>query len=498
MRAMAELVRRATDGTLAMTVAGKIEQGEGRKIEFKRELPSALSLSRTAVAFANGAGGCIIVGVQDDGTVCGIPPTAVSALVDRACNVVYDRCSPTIMTETYTEQVMGATVLVIEVFPGAQKPYFLSKPGRREGVYIRSGASNRQADREMIAELERQCRNVSYDAELLHELGPADLDLDGLKTDFLSATGTELADQDLQNLGLFRHEGSQVLPTVAGVLLAGRRPLSGYCGIKCARFKGTTMTEFIDKKEFTGPLYQVADSALAFAKTHIALRAHIEGIRRVERYEVPILAIREAILNAIVHRDYSISGSDIKLAIFDDIVEITSPGVLPKSLDITDIVAGRSEIRNRVIARFFEKMGLIEQWGTGIRKMLESCRDYGLPAPTFAESGLFFQVTFQRSPAAVPRAFEVRERADAASSWGQRRARPSARVVRGFSRSAGDKDAAVLALVRQAPGLRTPQLSRRLGIPRRTLERVLKRLREAGWIEYSGSQRTGGYRACWG
>ena len=160
-------------------------------------------------------------------------------------------------------------------------------------------------------------------------------------------------------------------------------------------------------------------------------------------------------------------------------------------------MAGRSEIRNRVIARFFEKMGLIEQWGTGIRKMLQSCGDYGLPAPQFAESGLFFQVTFRRSPAPGATAPEVHEEGSPAALWGQQWVHsPSPDSHR--SVIPGDKATAVLTLIRPQPGLRTPQLSRQLGLPLRTLERVLKGLREAGWIEYYGSPKTGGYQARWG
>lgn len=123
----------------------------------------------------------------------------------------------------------------------------------------------------------------------------------------------------------------------------------------------------------------------------IGLYYHHTDIQRIDEYEIPIVAIREAIINAVVHRDYSILGADIKLAIFDDRLEITSPGALPKTLDVEDILEGRSEIRNRVIARFFKEIKYIEQWGTGIRRIVKECDDKGLVFPTIKESGNFFK-----------------------------------------------------------------------------------------------------------
>ena len=118
----------------------------------------------------------------------------------------------------------------------------------------------------------------------------------------------------------------------------------------------------------------------------------VEGLRRIDRYEIPLDVIREALVNAVVHRDCSISGSDIKFSIFDDRIEVTSSGALPRSLEIEDIIAGRSEIRNKVIARFFKEIDFIEQWGNGIRKMIRLLKKSGLDEPQFRESGLFFKI----------------------------------------------------------------------------------------------------------
>ncbi|MEL7597902.1 MAG: ATP-binding protein, partial [Clostridiaceae bacterium] len=166
--------------------------------------------------------------------------------------------------------------------------------------------------------------------------------------------------------------------------------------IKCARFKGNDIGEFIDQKEFSGPLYEQVENTMNFAKTHINKSGKITELQRIDEYEIPLVAVREAISNAVVHRDYSISGADIKFAIFDDRIEITSPGLLPKTLDIEDIKMGRSEIRNKMIARFFKEINFIEEWGTGIRRIIKSCTDAGLEEPEFIETGMFFKVVIKK------------------------------------------------------------------------------------------------------
>jgi ATP-dependent DNA helicase RecG len=177
------------------------------------------------------------------------------------------------------------------------------------------------------------------------------------------------------------------------MLLLGNNIDFEFARIKCARFKGDDVEEFIDQKVFSGILYEQVDNAINFAKTHISKSGVIKDIKREDNYAIPIPAIREAIINAVVHRDYSITGSDIKFAIFDNRVEITSPGVLPKTLSIGDIKSGKSEIRNKVIARIFSEINYIEQWGTGIRRIIAECKKNSLIEPIFEESDLFFKVT---------------------------------------------------------------------------------------------------------
>jgi ATP-dependent DNA helicase RecG len=195
----------------------------------------------------------------------------------------------------------------------------------------------------------------------------------------------------LLNLKLIKDENGIKRPTNAAMLLTDSNYFE-YARVKCARFKGNDVGEFIDQKEFNGSIYEQVENVLNFGKMYLAKRGRIDGLQRQDEYEVPLVAIRESVANAIVHRDYSITGADIKFAIFDNRIEITSPGLLPKTLDIDDIKVGRSEIRNKVIARFFKELRFIEEWGTGIRRIITSCKDAGLKEPDFIETGMHFKV----------------------------------------------------------------------------------------------------------
>jgi ATP-dependent DNA helicase RecG len=275
------------------------------------------------------------------------------------------------------------------------------KPGTAKGKIIVSDdfeqPLNEEEKNKISMELERQKLNISFDEEINHELDENSLDLKRLEADFREYTGKKLTSNDFFNLKILKNEHNKTHPTIGGLLLAGASGYLEYARIKCARFKGDNMDEMIDQKEFSGPLYRQVEEAMKFAHVYIAKSGKVVGLRRIDRCEVPLEVIREALVNAIVHRDYSISGSDIKFAIFDDRIEITSPGTLPMSLEIDDIVAGRSEIRNKVIARFFKEIEFIEQWGNGIGKMIRLLVEHGLKEPEFRESGRFFKVTIYKT-----------------------------------------------------------------------------------------------------
>jgi ATP-dependent DNA helicase RecG len=166
--------------------------------------------------------------------------------------------------------------------------------------------------------------------------------------------------------------------------------------MKCSRFKGTTMDVFLDRKEYEGDLFTQLENAENFIKNYIRLSSEIKGLQREDQYEIPLEAIRESLVNAVVHRDYSNHGRDIKVGIYDDIVNVVSPGGFPSTITQEDILEGRSEIRNKVVARVFKELNYIEQWGSGIRRIKSSCKLRGLKEPEIVEKGDFVDVSLYR------------------------------------------------------------------------------------------------------
>ncbi|SPE43084.1 Putative transcriptional regulator (fragment) [Candidatus Sulfopaludibacter sp. SbA3] len=155
---------------------------------------------------------------------------------------------------------------------------------------------------------------------------------------------------------------------------------------------------------------RAAEDAVAFAQQHLTRESIIEGVRREERWPVPLVSIREAVMNAVVHADYAPQGAPIRIAVFDDRIEIENPGLLPFGLTIEDIMRGVSRLRSRVIGRVFRELHLIEQWGSGIERMTSACVEAGLAPPRFEEAGMHFRVTIFTAKVKQPHADEVDQR----------------------------------------------------------------------------------------
>lgn len=346
--------------------------------------------------------------------------------VERACQIweeyqkqhdVSDRIGQTAGIDPVSERVWfgesgidiykqmeaeGKSLLVVEVFPGSYKPYYLKAKGKHQGTYIRIGSTNKQASQEILEELERQRRNVSFDSLPAYDVAWHELDLTGFLTDYSRATGRTLEETPLKNLGLLIRERENSHPSNAAILLSDspyRKRLFPFAKIECARFKGTTPHVFIDQATIDPPIYLATEACIAFIKKNIALGSTIGEVYRKDRWEYPLEAIREALINAIIHRDYSLTGSDIKIAIFDDMLEVTSPGPLPDTLSVEDLGTGRSEIRNRVLAPIFKDLGLLEAWGTGMQKIQQAALNDPEIEVVFQEVGYAFQVQFRKKGA---------------------------------------------------------------------------------------------------
>ena len=348
----------------------EIKKGENKKLEFKEKLPSNEAIAKTVIAFSNTAGGKLLIGVNDDKEIVGIDEDKVFEYEEKISSIISDLCYPMILPEIYVQNIDGKVILVVEVFRGSLLPYYLKNRGKLKGTFIRVGSTNRLADENIIFELTRQRHNKTFDEEESFEFELEHLNLDVIYNEF-KKIGKSCNYEKLKNLKLIKTQGNKDLPTNALCIVLGKFDNTT---IKCARFKGVTKEIFIDKKEFNSDLFSNLENSIKFLQNHLNLNAQVEGLQLKEELEIPLLAIREAMLNAIVHRDYT-RNSDIKVAIYDDIVEIVSPGTFPNGLSIEDVMSGRSELRNRIVANLFRELKYIESWGSGIEKITKLCKE---------------------------------------------------------------------------------------------------------------------------
>lgn len=369
-----------------------IAQSESKTLEFKRELPRFEQIAKTVIAFANTSGGKLLIGVNDNGTLVGIDADNILDVEDRIYASLYEQIHPTLRPEIYTHHLQDKLILIVEVFRGQSLPYFLKSKGKADGTYIRLGASNRTASLEYITELERQKQHISFDEEACVDVELATLDLSTLKQRFI-AQGKPLDEAKLRNLRLIQAVQGKDYPSYGLLILLG---YFEHVSTQCARFKGTDMQVFLDRKEYTGDLFAQLENSEVFIKNHLFLRGEINGLQRTDSLEIPESAIREALVNAYVHRDYSNFGRNIKIGIYDDVLNIVSAGAFPNSLTAQDLEEGRSEIRNRVLARVFKALGYIEQWGSGLQRIKQVCVSQGLREPKIQESGDFVDVELYR------------------------------------------------------------------------------------------------------
>ena len=370
----------------------EIKKGESKTLEFKQELIDSKKLAKTIVAFSNTSGGKFVIGVADNKEIIGVDKDTIPETIDKIANIIDDTCAPQIRPHIYTENINGKIIIIIETFAGYQKPYYIKNEGINEGVYIRIASTTRKADKTTIRNLERTRENIGYDEEINHNI-TRDYDAETkFYADFETYAKKSISEKDLFNLKLLKEVNGESIPTNAYGLFIKPSDLE-HGIIKCARFKGTTTTHFIDRKEIELPVYKQIEQAMSFAQMYIALGSTIVGVRRIDKYAMPMDAIREAIANAVTHRDYSRNNAFIMLNIFDDRLEITSPGELPGLLSIDQIKTGRSEIRNRVVAKILKQMGFIEEWGTGINRIITISQEWGVKEPVFEEIGQSFRAT---------------------------------------------------------------------------------------------------------
>ena len=463
-----------------------INDPEGRRLEFKGVLLTNSDLAKTIVAFANDAGGDIYLGIDDDRTIVGLPEDDLPRIEEQISNMVYDRCYPTILPEISFLTIEDKHLIRIRIYRGSMPPYYLKSEGKIKGTYIRVGSNNRVADEGIIAELERRRRNVSFDSEIVLDKTIDELDIHTFSELYEEKTEEPLDAQVLRKLELVKTEQGNEYPTNALILLSDdaiRFAMFPNAKVECARFKGVDSEEFIDQKSIMGSIAIQAEEAYNFVLRHINKGAKVEGIYTVSRWEYPIKAIREIIRNAVVHRQYSLTGKDIKVAIYDDMVEITSPGLLPPSIDYADMESRQSDARNKVIAPVFKQLGIIDQWGNGLKLVATEMKRYPHVEFRWKEVGLSFQVQFIQK-------YYVGETGgnrvgDVGETGGNR--------VGDVGETGGNQELRnqILSIIANENTISIRAIAEMLGVSKRHCERVIATLKRSGIVTRKGSARDG-------
>jgi len=384
-----------------MNLKELIAKGESETLEFKKSLSEWREIVETVSAFSNTKGGTIVVGIGDDGKIHGVAigKSTIEDLTNKILTNTEPKIYPEITTATLEEK--GVIVIKVEKFPYDVVLAF-GRPFKRVG----KSTVRMSKDEYKKSILEIHKRELYFDGQILEEADIRDIDEDKLRSFVRKAKerrNLDIEETDdilniLRKLKLLKGDAL----TNAGILLFGKNPQEFFhqASIKCIRFKGTDVAgEMLDFKEIESDLFTEVEEVEKLIFNNISLRAWIEEgkIERQERWEYPPKALREAIVNAIVHRDYRIP-SKIQIRIFDDRIEFWNPGRLPEGWTVETLKEEHtSEPFNPLIARIFFWVGYVEEVGTGTNKMIRWCKEWGLPEPEFKIKQNNIVVIFRKS-----------------------------------------------------------------------------------------------------
>ena len=375
-----------------------IQGGEGQTLELKQSMHK--KHAKTVVSFANAKGGKILLGVADDGTITG---HVLNNEARSKIEGISKNCDPSVeISVSQIEMGSDPNVTVIEV------PASLRKPHRcTEGYFVRRGASTEKLTTDELISLINESGRIAFDA-ISHNDYEWERDFDasaiGRFRRYLGASVDDVPDQQLlQSLGALTDANRA---TAAGILFFATRPSKSIrqATIDCVAFNTTDKTSIRDRQNLDGPLLTMMDEAVLFLKKHLNVARVVEGLVGRDVLEIPEGALREVMVNALIHRDYNIHGGHTMVEVFPDRVEISSPGALPPGMREEDL-GHRSVIRNALLAELMLRTPYMEKLGTGISRILRLVSATGASKPSIRTSG-FVTVTFQReyTPQATPQA----------------------------------------------------------------------------------------------
>lgn len=453
-----------------MLNAAQIEQlvaaGEGYDLEFKQSLPSKVrDVAEEVCAFANAAGGVVLIGVTDANVIVGAPlDNSKRSSLEVAIGVI----DPALRCAIYSVQVVGKEVWVIEVPSGPRKPYALSG-----AIHVRQGPNSQKLTSvEEMRDFFQQSSRIYFDEGPCPAFDPgAEIHAENFaqfkhEAGFLGAVADE---QLLQNLHLYTEEGAF---KNGAVLFFGREPEKYFekAVLRCVLFDGNDKRTIADDKFFAGPLHVQYEKAIAWLKDQLTIRYLIEeqgtGPRK-ELWEIPQTVFKEALINALAHRDYYDKGGTITLEVFDDRIEISNPGGLTSAIP-TEQFGTRSHSRNPLVFGLFARMRMVEQVGSGVSRMRDLMRDAGLPEPEFRYDGLF-TVVLKRP-----------------IDWNRRRAELKDKL--------SANQLKIMDLIAADPSVTIKKLSEVVGISTTSIDKNIVKLKGMSVLSREGDDRTGQWR----
>ncbi len=338
-------------------------------------------IKKEIIAFANCEGGKLYIGIEDDGTVSGLDDPDAASL--QVSNMVRDAIKPDLSMFLHYETltVDEKKIVAIDIQQGTQRPYYIAKKGLRpEGVYVRQGYSSVPATNTAIRRMIKET-----DGDRFEEMRSLEQNLTFEKA------GKEFADRNIKfgqaqmkTLGLMTQDG---VYTNLGLLLSDQCVHT----IKAAVFEGTNQIQFKDRKEFTGSLFKQMDDVYEFIDFRNQTHSTYEKLRRIDRRDYPEVAVREALLNLLVHREYAFRASTF-ISIYTDRIVFTSIGGLVNGVTLKDVMMGISVCRNAKLANVFYRLELIEAYGTGILKIMDAYEGTGM-MPEIETSDNAFKIT---------------------------------------------------------------------------------------------------------
>ncbi len=372
-----------------------LQEGEGTTLEFKEGLSS--SFARELVAMANTIGGHILLGVRDDGSVAGVKDS--NTLRARVQDIARN-CDPPV-------KILVAPVgevLVVTVRESDAKPVQCS-----DGFFWRQGSTTQKLSRDELRDFFRSEGMIRFDVSPCPRFRyPQDFDRDKYQAwlRLSGISGRPRSEDVLVNIDAAERSGGTLLFRNAGVLFFAKnvRHFFNQAYITCLLAKGTDKVHVLDRKDFDGGIVADIEDAMRFVERNTRTAWRIESLRRQNIPEYPMKAVREAVTNAVMHRDWFLEGANVFVEIYTDRIEVSSPGGLPKGITLADL-GQKSVRRNALIADMLHRIDFIEKAGTGIKRIRDEAREQGCPEPTFSETG-FVTATFYPNP-------EVRAQASA-------------------------------------------------------------------------------------